>query len=1280
MSFITLEQHFYGSAPIGLSSSRGYQTVAKSAGCTRHELVEKHCSFFRPNAKNELRPVNWGWLRLADDRVCIHRIAYSGNDELGRPGNFLAHNLIARPDELDAIDYDIPSLLRWVIDKSPVRYPLADGPGDGFCRRHDQIYEMLRWNPKRPQETPSSERSKLATIDSLKVPIADLLALRSDADAALGGILGDRALVDLLLRGLLADVAQRKPVLLLGASDGNDQSALERRLIEILFTLLPYHCRKRLTFATYCGLAAGSSATALPDRRLLMTTRHNPEFRITGAAESFPAWIVNGSGGPHKLPNETSTAKLITRTLGGGRLEDLRKLREAASAFDFAEETKGIALAVDLPVLKQAASPEQFLLFHKVARSIRPGQTGLLKTAHRLVSAWIELPNAGRNIDDLKNTAEAYVVAIDRLLPAPEEEPRIVDTLSMLFLAAFENQAWSILTTIAKALGSGEKLKPLWKPLLDRCYEQLAKREAAYPILNEMTRWWSLCKALEVESAETVHVRPELLRRNAVCVGRQFLALPRSVRPHLKYALSDFVVPILRRLAPADAEELWSRLAFIRDISPGDDRAIELYLTELWKTQNPSPRFLEHVVRERHDLLLRYYSAWRALSHADPEAHDILEPAFESPEVVMAIWTLPSEQLDGPLLRSALVLLKDWALPERSDARRTLAMNVIVNPTVILARFERDDSIVDPNLLAELGKLQVVFIRLLMNAIENPRSKEDKLNVESVQSIASRCLPRVIAFLLTRPLTVNPEFAAVLEEPVKCLRMWHTDPERLAEVANSVADRCQAMNPARGGREWPLIAEWRAELAKKHDGKHAPRPLLDVEIDWLTMILESVPAANSGKGRANIPLLVAKMLYQHPELVQKPRNEFEKYFKDLRTEDAVWRLLAEQLARDLSSGRLEYWLKENSACEPLLEMLRERQLLADVGEQAAARLQAENFGDNLKRLDRLAGSSWKEISEPGSKALIQRKVSEAIESFRSPPSPNSPARDRSRILLEVCTDVCASRDQLTPPIKWRFWTSLAEAFAGMQFEAIVGWFPWIREVGLALPSADLPAQAVWLKLFQPIAEQRNGEKVRQAMVGIADSLFRPRKPGESWLDDPCRAARDFEPFFQLSRDALLKEYFEGVDAAKSGTTTDLFLPTAALVPPLAYAIEEMAQPILVGRARLLAHRYADYPETVLSWIAHWAGSNNPKAPEQDRDVYLGRALCGFLTAAEKTEEYITRQANLLIREENWSALSPSCDHLLEEALRETKSLLKEFGHERAAARGLKLLEKKIAPR
>ena len=264
MDEIRLEQHFYGSAPVGLGSGRGFQTIAKSRGVGEASLFEPHCTYTRPEGRRSgAMPVNWGWFRLdeSDDSsiVCIHSIGYAGSDEFGRPGNFLAHNLIATDEQLRAIDYDIPALIRWIRgpSNSKIRFSLKEGGDDGFAHRNAEIFELL-----------GREKSSLGSAPTLDVPVAAIGKLREQLDDKLAtetiprlqSILG-RDGVQALLNAYLVPFQERKPIRVLGCSDGTDECEAGLLVAEFLFGLLPYHCRRHFTFSTYDEPRSSASAS-----------------------------------------------------------------------------------------------------------------------------------------------------------------------------------------------------------------------------------------------------------------------------------------------------------------------------------------------------------------------------------------------------------------------------------------------------------------------------------------------------------------------------------------------------------------------------------------------------------------------------------------------------------------------------------------------------------------------------------------------------------------------------------------------------------------------------------------------------------------------------------------------------------------------------------------------------------------------------------------------------------------------------------------------------------
>ena len=72
MATITLQQHFYGSAPVGLSGGRGWKSMAPPPGLVNHEILETPIvSITAPKSGRIFEPINWGWFPLDSKRACL---------------------------------------------------------------------------------------------------------------------------------------------------------------------------------------------------------------------------------------------------------------------------------------------------------------------------------------------------------------------------------------------------------------------------------------------------------------------------------------------------------------------------------------------------------------------------------------------------------------------------------------------------------------------------------------------------------------------------------------------------------------------------------------------------------------------------------------------------------------------------------------------------------------------------------------------------------------------------------------------------------------------------------------------------------------------------------------------------------------------------------------------------------------------------------------------------------------------------------------------------------
>ena len=119
-----------------------------------------------------------------------------------------------------------------------------------------------------------------------------------------------------------------------------------------MFALLPFHCRQKLTFATYehdpqSLFSPPPPGTAVPphkNRRLIFTTAAN-EFKLpTTKQADLIIWVIHVKTGEHLVPPPNKMALDYAGLLLSQpcRDADLRKLRDLTSQFAFDEEWQGL--------------------------------------------------------------------------------------------------------------------------------------------------------------------------------------------------------------------------------------------------------------------------------------------------------------------------------------------------------------------------------------------------------------------------------------------------------------------------------------------------------------------------------------------------------------------------------------------------------------------------------------------------------------------------------------------------------------------------------------------------------------------------------------------------------------------------------------------------------------------------------------------------------------------------------------------------------------------------
>ncbi len=220
-----LGQHIY------TSGKTEFTTVAATEGLTRDERIqlENHSLYILPTPllyQEECQtPLKYVFYPLGKDRFVIGKAIYAGKDSLGRPGNYLFHNLIiAKEDFLICSHFNPVSVIRHIEKTGLFTETIPEEP-----------LTMLEVCPDEIESAP----------DSLPNVRDDLLSH--------------------LLHACVNHKSLQHPLLL----HGTDQECLE--FLAGLYPLLPYYLRMELSFDTYTyGVNLDFRILGLPE---------NSEFR-----------------------------------------------------------------------------------------------------------------------------------------------------------------------------------------------------------------------------------------------------------------------------------------------------------------------------------------------------------------------------------------------------------------------------------------------------------------------------------------------------------------------------------------------------------------------------------------------------------------------------------------------------------------------------------------------------------------------------------------------------------------------------------------------------------------------------------------------------------------------------------------------------------------------------------------------------------------------------------------------------------------------------------------
>jgi hypothetical protein len=219
MNGFVMDQQLYS------SGQRGFTTLAASAGLSIEDKLEleKRSIYQLPGSlvynEDSYKPEKLVFYRLNDDRYVIGRAIDFGKDRLGRPGNYLFHNLIVRKGDLVGSRFNPARLARAMMARSLFANALPD----------NKVLERLEY-----------------AVDNAE----EHMGLRLIRDPEL-----NLAIFHTCLDGNLS----RNPIVV----QGSQEDMLD--FLEWLFSLLPYQIREQISFDTFgYNSPSGFSIIGLP--------------------------------------------------------------------------------------------------------------------------------------------------------------------------------------------------------------------------------------------------------------------------------------------------------------------------------------------------------------------------------------------------------------------------------------------------------------------------------------------------------------------------------------------------------------------------------------------------------------------------------------------------------------------------------------------------------------------------------------------------------------------------------------------------------------------------------------------------------------------------------------------------------------------------------------------------------------------------------------------------------------------------------------------------------
>jgi hypothetical protein len=1102
VAIITIEQHWYGSAPVGLEVSRGFQTLAHSPGLTDFKALKPHCYYKKPAGSREGPPVAWGWFNLDAERVCVYRIGDAGTDELGRMGNILAHNLVVRRTDLDAIDFDIPALVRWVRQRSPYRYRDESGREDGFAASYVGLHQLL--DPG--CEVPDKARLQQAPI--LQVPTDDLARIRADMDAELeAGLLQELqqrlkpAFLEGVLRAFLSPPDQRRPVLLIGLGNGARESELEWKLVEWLFTVLPACCRQDLTFTTYendiatmlSPPRAGSVPAPHRPRRLIITTTLN-DTRLPPTARNIPLWLGNTKTGQLMMP-PTPTLDLpgqVSKWMSRGEYSEVFEFRDAANAFRFPEPWSGMCDAWqiwDLP--RREVEFDDYPTFIRLADCPRPGQSFVLQVGLQLTQRAEQLLAQKQVLRG--HFARMYIQALCLQMPRldPEEQTGLL-----------EESAWSLASFFRWALypGSEEHLAYLFRvfaasPSLQSLHpvalKALRQNLAGKDHLDRAEALLGLCHQVRQQVGSTAGVGTFLTGAGALLLDLLERALKGGYK--LQLPLEQGVLPTLKTLAVERVQDLERRLHLLARLTTSPEAGTD-YLLALDRGGLVPDGLLASLQRDPPAFLLGHYPAWREAARSASRFRPLLgHPGLLARYGEAGTGGAALDLADPLPHRAVPLVVQDAEQLQRVEevARWYAATGQAASRTHLRTPprgLRREALLALP--LAQAAVMQAVLPEL----------------TGASRGLVTEHLAQLLAFVLAIPPL--PGWSAESVEPILSslvppVVQWFPEAETRLRLLENVTERAAALR-----EEWGISPE-------------TPLPLLDLlpvtladcgvekaeaswHANWLEQSLRKPDTPENLTRRT-----AAGVLQQVPSVAGAAgrATPFGAWLAG-QIDFEVWKSLAERLGRDLLPGRLAEegprWFAPDGERAPLLERLDEQGLLASLG-KALAREYARNEDASLEALAALVylplpASLAAPVKHRLGEHLIVRlqQLGKLVEHRNARDSDWYPSLDEARAVVKsLLAPLTAGAD--TVPVDWLCfaWDYLSRALTVFALQDVAvrntfrDLFPTIFRYGRILGMRrQAPNDQIWGELFRQAAESdRVGSKeFGQLFVSACEGL------------------------------------------------------------------------------------------------------------------------------------------------------------------------------------------------